>query len=207
MLESLNNRDKIFRQSRILTIICVVGMILVALFSITYVHISMRQQSQVVYALIGEEAVTLGAVDVMDNRPVEAHAHIKEFHQHLFRLDPDREVIDRNLVAATSMADNSVQSLIDTYEESNYYRNLISGNVSQSITMDSIYMDMNVQPHYFRYVGEMTITRPTSIVTRTLIAEGNFRDVQRSRLNPHGYLIERYRIVSNDDIDVKKRYN
>lgn len=207
MLQSLNNMDKVFRQSRILTIICVIGMVVVSLYSVTYVYKAQREQSQVVYALIGENAVSLGAVDVMDNRPVEANNHVELFHRRLFGLDPDREVIDRNLNAAMSMADNSVKTLVDAYEEDNFYRGLISSNMSQSITADSVYIDMSIKPYYFRYTGELTITRPSSIATRSLVSEGYFRDVQRSQLNPHGFLIEGYRILENEDLRVEKRYN
>ena len=206
MLQSLNNMDKVFRQSRILTIVCVIGMVVVSLFSVFYVHKSQREQARVVYALIGENAVSLGAIDVLDNRPVEGNNHIELFHRRLFGLDPDREVIDKNLNAAMSMADNSVKKLIDTYEEDNFYRNLIGGNISQAITTDSIYLDMSVKPYYFRYTGELTITRPSSIATRSLVSEGYFRDVQRSQLNPHGFLIEGYRILENEDVDVIARY-
>lgn len=207
MLQSLNNMDKVFRQSRILTIVCVVGMVAVSLFSVTYVSNAQRAQSQVVYALIGDNAVSLSAVNVLENRPVEANNHVELFHRRLFGLDPDREVIDRNLNGALSMADNSAQMLVDAYEEDGYYRGLISSNMSQSITADSIYIDMATEPYYFRYTGELTITRPSSIATRSLVSEGYFRNVQRSQLNPHGFLIENYRILENEDISVQKRYN
>ena len=207
MLHSLNDRDKVFRQSRVLTIICVIGMAAVSLFSMSYVYSGMREQSQVVYALIGEDAVQLGAVDVLDNRPVEAHSHVKLFHRHLFQLDPDREVIDRNINAALSISDNSVQALVDTYEEDSYYRNLITGNISQTIETDSIQLDMSLDPYYFKYIGTLTITRPTSTLTRSLVSEGYFRNVQRSKLNPHGFLIEQFRILENEDLRVEKRYN
>ncbi len=207
MLQSLNNMDKVFRQSRILTIVCVIGMVVVSLTSVSYVYSAQRQQSQIVYALIGDNAVSLSAVDVLENRPVEANNHVELFHRRLFGLDPDREVIDRNLNAALSMADNSVQALVDAYEEDGYYRGLISSNMSQSITADSIYVDMATEPYYFRYTGELTITRPSSIATRSLISEGYFRNVQRSQLNPHGFLIEGYRVLANEDLRVEKRYN
>ena len=207
MLQSLSNMDKVFRQSRILTIVCVIGMVVVSLTSVSYVYSAQRQQSQIVYALIGDNAVSLSAVDVLENRPVEANNHVELFHRRLFGLDPDREVIDRNLNAALSMADNSVQALVDAYEEDGYYRGLISSNMSQSITADSIYVDMATEPYYFRYTGELTITRPSSIATRSLISEGYFRNVQRSQLNPHGFLIEGYRVLANEDLRVEKRYN
>lgn len=199
--------DRAFKQSRILTIICLVGFAVVSIYAMSVTHKSHREQARTVYALMGDNAVTLRAIDVLDNRPVEAHNHVDLFHRRLFGLDPDREVIDRNLNDAMSMADHSVRSLINTYEEDNFYRNLIASNISQSVVTDSIQLDMSSYPYYFQYRGKMTITRSTSIVTRSLVSEGFFRDVQRSQTNPHGFLIERYRILENNDLRVDRRFD
>ncbi len=160
MLQSLNNMDKVFRQSRILTIVCVIGMVVVSLTSVSYVYSAQRQQSQIVYALIGDNAVSLSAVDVLENRPVEANNHVELFHRRLFGLDPDREVIDRNLNAALSMADNSVQTLVDAYEEDGDHRG------DQQHMLDSRSLRIHLRgyghPAYdFRDTGELTITRPS----------------------------------------------
>lgn len=50
--------------------------------------------------------------------------------------------------------------------------NLIAGNISQEIQMDSIEININAYPFYFKYKGKETIIRPTSIITRSLITEG-----------------------------------
>ena len=205
MLQSLNNTDKVFRQFRILAILCVLGTILVSLTSVYYVHKTQVDQSRTVYALIGNSAVSLTAMDVLENRPVEANSHVDMFHRLFYSLDPDREVIDRNVTEALAIADNSVKNLVDRFEEDGFYRGMISGNVSQSITTDSIHIDMSVEPYYFKYQGELTITRPTSIASRSLVSEGYFRNVQRSKVNPHGFLIENYRVVENEDIRVIRR--
>ena len=198
--------DRSFKQGRILTIICLVGMIVVSLFSVVYVSRSVRQQSEVVYALMGDNAVSLRAMSVMDNRPVEAKSHVDLFHRSFFDLDPDRAVIDQNIHRALSLGDQSVRTLYLDYEESNFYRKLIASNTSQDIVLDSIEIRMAEYPYRFRCRGQLTITRPSSIVTRSLVTEGFFRDVQRSAVNPHGFLIERFRVVENADLKVTKRF-
>jgi hypothetical protein len=60
-------------------------------------------------------------------------------------------------------------------------------------------------PYYFRCVASQQIIRSTSIVTRRLITEGYLRSVTRSDNNPHGFLIERWRILENKDVDVRSR--
>jgi conjugative transposon TraK protein len=207
MLQSLNNLDKNYKQNRILTIISLLGMVVTAIFSVTYVTNAIMKQSQVVYALMGDNAVSLRAVSVLDNRPVEAYNHIDLFHRKFYDLDPDREVIDANLDYALGLGDNSIRDLYLAYEEDNYYRGLVSSNTSQDVILDSISLDMSSYPYYFRYTGQVKITRRSSIATRSLITEGYFRDVQRSKNNPHGFLIENYHVVENKDLMVERRYD
>ena len=206
MLTSLKTLDAAHKQGRILTILCVLGMIAVTIYSITYVTNSLQKQSQVVYALVGDNAVSLRAISVTDNRPVEAYNHVDLFHRSFYTLDPDRAVIDFNLNRALSLGDNSVRTLFQDYEENSYYRKLIASNTSQRIAIDSISLDMNTYPYEFTYTGKLTITRTSSIATRTLVTRGVMRDVQRSKTNPHGFLIERYQVTENDDLRVVQRY-
>ena len=206
MLTSLRNMDATHKQGRILTIICVVGMIAVAAFAIVYTTNAVQQQSQVIYALMGDNAVSLRAISVTENRPVEAENHVDLFHRMFFNLDPDREVIDRNINRAVGLGDQSVMALFEDYEEDGYYRKLISSNTSQRVSIDSIMLDMSGDPYSFRFTGRTVITRPSSVTTRKLVTQGFFRDVQRSKNNPHGFLIERFQVVDNEDIKTVKRY-
>jgi len=73
--------------------------------------------------------------------------------------------------------------------------------------VDSIVINLNSYPYYFKCYAQERIIRPTSIVTRDLITEGNLRNVTRSDNNPHGFLIEKWAILENKDIKVEQRYN
>ena len=206
MLTSLQNMDAVHKQGRILTITCVIGMIAVAVFAITYVTNAVQEQSQVVYALMGDNAISLRAISVTENRPVEAYNHVDLFHRSFFNLDPDRAVIDQNINRSLSLGDQSVRSLFQDYEEDGYYRKLIASNTSQRVHLDSISLNLDSEPYSFQFTGKVIITRPSTVVTRSLITEGFFRDVQRSKANPHGFLIERFRVIDNEDLSVVRRY-
>jgi conjugative transposon TraK protein len=93
----------------------------------------------------------------------------------------------------------------ENLKESGYYAGIVSSNISQRISIDSIRLDMTSQPFYFRVFGTQTITRRTSTVTRSLITEGYLRNVSRSDNNPHGFLIEKWMIVENADLKVENR--
>jgi len=122
-----------------------------------------------------------------------------------FTLDPDEKVIGDNLNRALYLADGSAKRVYENLRESGYYAGVISGNISQRVTVDSIRLDLAGYPYYFRCYGQETIMRATSIVTRDLVTEGYLRDVSRSDNNAHGFLIERWTILENRDIKVEQR--
>ena len=127
------------------------------------------------------------------------------FHHYFFSLDPDDKVIQSNVTRALYLADGSAKQQYDDLKENNYYTNIISGNISQQIDVDSIFIDINQYPYYFRCFAQQKITRPTTIVTRSLVTEGFLRNVSRSDNNPHGFLIEKWRTIENRDIKTENR--
>ena len=98
------------------------------------------------------------------------------------------------------LSDGSAKTAYDNLKESGYYSNLISGNISQSIAIDSIQVNIDSYPFYWRCYATETITRTTSMLIRSLLTEGYLREVARSDNNPHGFLIERWNTLENRDI-------
>ena len=109
------------------------------------------------------------------------------------------------VVSTVYLADGSAKKLYDNLKESGYYAGVISGNVSQSIVVDSITVDQGSYPYYFRCWATQQIVRPTSVVIRSLLTEGWLRNSSRSDNDPHGFLIERWRTLENRDSKVENR--
>ncbi|HTN05140.1 MAG TPA: conjugative transposon protein TraK [Agriterribacter sp.] len=158
-----------------------------------------------IYILANGKALEAYAAERKDNIPVEAKDHVKTFHHFFFTLDPDEKVIQSNITKALYLADLSAKRQYDNLKESGYYINIISGNVSQTINVDSVVVDINQSPYYFRCYATQRIIRTTSVVARSLITTGYLRNVSRSDNNPHGFLIERWRTIENKDIKIQNR--
>lgn len=158
-----------------------------------------------VYILANGKAMEAYAADRKDNVPVEARDHVKMFHLYFFTLDPDDKVIQTNISRALYLSDASAKRAYDDLKESGYYANIIAGNISQQLTIDSVQIDVQNYPYYFRCYATEKIIRSTSIVTRDLITEGYLRNVSRSDNNPHGFLIERWNTIENKDIKTQNR--
>ena len=114
-------------------------------------------------------------------------------------MDPDDKVIVANIGKALYLADGSAKTQYDNLKESGYYASLISGNISQEIAVDSIRLDMDQYPFYFRCFGTQKLIRSSSTTYRNLVTEGYLRNVSRSDNNAHGFLIERWRTLENSN--------
>ncbi len=205
MFRQLKNIDSAFKFIRGFCLLLVTGSLLVCCYSIYKSAAAVTEAKQKIYILANGKILEAFAADRKDNIPVEARDHIKMFHQYFFTLDPDDKVIQSNLTKALYLADASAKRAYDNLKENGYYANVISGNISQQISVDSVQIDLNQYPFYFRCFGTEKIIRPTSTVTRDLITEGYLRNVSRSDNNPHGFLIERWNTIENKDIKIENR--
>jgi len=188
MFKQAKNIDTAFRHVRTFTLIIICSCVLLCAFTLFK---SFQMES-------------FGA-DRRDNIPVEARDHIKTFHQYFYTLDPDDKVISVNITKALYLADGSAKREYDNLKENGYYSNIIAGNISQQIRVDSVVLNMDDYPYHFRCYGTQSIIRATSTVSRSLITEGFLRNVSRSDNNPHGFLIERWATIENRDIKVENR--
>jgi conjugative transposon TraK protein len=205
MFTKMKNIDTAFRHIRMFSIVVVMCSVMLSCF-IAYKSYELANNVQAkIYILANGKALEAYASDRKDNIPVEARDHVKTFHQYFFTLDPDEKVIKSNITKALYLADASAKRAYDNLKENGYYTNIISGNISQQIKVDSTKVDINEYPYYFRCYARQSIIRTTSIVSRSLVTEGYLRNVSRSDNNPHGFLIERWTTIDNRDIKTENR--
>ena len=205
MFQQLKNIDSAFKHIRSFSFLLIIGCIALCCYTVYKSYQVVQATQAKVYILANGKAIEAFSSERKDNIPVEARDHVRMFHYYFFTLHPDDKVIQSNIQKALYLADGSAQKQHDNLRENSYYANIISGNVSQEINIDSIRIDINQYPFYFRCTAKQKIIRTTSIVTRNLITEGYLRNVSRSDNNPHGFLIERWNILENKDIKSQNR--
>ena len=205
MFSKTKKIDTAFRHIKMFSIVLVLGCISLAVYALYTSNKTASESQQRIFILANGKALEAYAADRKDNIPVEAKDHVKMFHHYFFTLDPDDKVIQSNITKALYLADASAKQQYDNLKENSYYTNIISGNISQEILSDSITINTNSYPYYFRYKGQQKIIRPSTIVTRSLITEGYLRNVSRSDNNSHGFLIERWKTLENKDIKTENR--
>ncbi|WP_426672111.1 conjugative transposon protein TraK [Mucilaginibacter sp. McL0603] len=202
MFRQLKNIDTAFRQVRLFCLAVIICCLLICCFTI-YKSLNLVQSMQSkVYILSYGKALEALAADGRDNVAVELRDHVKTFHRLFFTLDPDEKSNQQNITRALYLADGSAKKIYDDLSESGYYAGIISGNINQTIAIDSVSVDLSTDPFRFRCYATQNIIRTTSTVTRSLVTQGELRKVSRSDNNPHGFLIARWNILENKDIKI-----
>ncbi|MBE7174248.1 MAG: conjugative transposon protein TraK [Williamsia sp.] len=205
MFQQFRQIDSAFRLVRGFCAVVILGCLLTCTYALYKTAAVVKAGSDKMYILADGKVLEAHAGSRKDNIPVEARDHIRTFHQYFFTLDPDDKMIQSNIGRALYLADGSAKTAYDNLKENGYYSNLISGNISQSVTIDSIQVNIDAYPFYWRCYATETITRTTSILIRSLLTEGYLREVARSDNNPHGFLIERWHTLENRDIRTESR--
>lgn len=204
MFTKLKSIDAQFRQVRTFSIAFLACSTLICCVVIWRSHETLRSYRSKVYVMVQGQLVEA----VMRNRdiPLEIRDHVTRFHELFFTLSPDDKAVASQVNKALYLADGSARRMHQNLTEEGYYNRLIAGNISQTVVIDSVVLEMAAAPVRFRCYATQTITRATSVVTRSLVTAGVVRTgITPSPHNTHGFLIERWEILRNEDIQTTER--
>lgn len=207
MFTQLKNIDTAFRHIRSFSLVLILACAGISCFALYKSYRAAEQAQKRIYILSNGKALEALSAGRRENIPVEAKDHIRTFHELFFNLDPDDKLITANVGKALYLADQSAKAQYDNLRESGYYASLVSGNISQQISIDSVQLDINEYPYHFRCYATQHLIRATSKAKRSLVTQGELRNVARSDNNPHGFLIQRWETVQNTDSNEKGENN
>lgn len=207
MFQQFKNIDTAFQFIRIFSVVFLLGTIIICVYTVHRCTAVLQKGQQRIYVLYNGKLVQAEAIERRDSLAIEIRDHVKMFHYYFYSLQPDEAVNSRHLAAAMYLADSSAFQEYKNLQESGYYSRIISGNISEEVLdYDSITVDISHVPYYFKYYGKLRMARPTSILTRSIITEGWIRLLNAvSDKNPHGMLIESWKILDNRDLTLEKR--
>ncbi|WP_256006788.1 conjugative transposon protein TraK [Pedobacter deserti] len=203
MFSQLKNIDTAFQHVKRFSLFLILACVLVSGFAMYFAYGLIRSAQDRVYILSSGKALEAFSASRKENVPVEARDHVSMFHHWFFTLDPDDKVIQSNIAKALNLADESARRRYENLKEQGYYNNIISANISQEILVDSIQLDLSEYPYRFRCYASQKLIRASSAVSRKLVSSGRLRNVSRSDNNPHGFLIQGWEILLNEDVNAK----
>jgi conjugative transposon TraK protein len=200
MFSQLKNIDTAFKHIKLFSYLLIIACAAISCYAVYKSYQSSTDFKNHIYILANGKALEAFAADAKTNTPVEARDHVKVFHEDFFNLSPDDKQVQATVTKALYLADGSAKIAYDNLKESGFYANLIAGNISQQITVDSIQLDAGHYPYYFKCFATEKLIRTSGTVNRSLVTQGYLRNVSRSDNNPHGFLIERWETLENKDL-------
>ena len=204
--KSLKNIETSFKQIRLFGIVFVCLCAGIVGYALWNSYSFAEKQREKIYVLDGGKSLMLAlSQDLSQNRPVEAREHVKRFHELFFTLSPDKNAIESNIQRSLFLADKSAFNYYKDLSEKGYYNRIISGNINQSVQVDSVVCNFDRYPYQVATYARQMIIRESSVTERSLITRCRLLNSVRSDNNPHGFSIEAFEITENKDIQVLKR--
>lgn len=204
--KSLKNIETSFKQIRLFGIVFVCLCAGIVGYALWNSYSFAEKQREKIYVLDGGKSLMLAlSQDLSQNRPVEAREHVKRFHELFFTLSPDKNAIESNIQRSLYLADKSAFNYYKDLSEKGYYNRIISGNINQSVQVDSVICNFDRYPYQVATYARQMIIRESSVTERSLITRCRLLNSVRSDNNPHGFSIEAFEITENKDLQVLKR--
>jgi len=204
--KSLKNIETSFRQIRFFGIVFILLCAGITGYSVFSAYSFAEKQRQKIYVLDkGKSLILALSQDLAQNRPVEAREHIRRFHELFFTLSPDKNAIESNINRAMFLADKSVYTYYKDLLEKGYFNRIISGNINQTLQVDSVVVDFMNYPYTASTYARQVIIRESNITERKLVTKCSLINSVRSDNNPHGFTVENFEVVQNNDIQTVTR--
>lgn len=203
---SLQNIQKAFALTRIYLILITVFALFVVGYAVYSSYEFAKEQRNKIYVLENGQPLLLAlSHNVEDNRIAEAISHVRRFHEYFFTVSPEKSAIEYNINKALFLADNIAADYYIKLKEDGFYERIISAGIICEIVVDSVKIDDTTYPYKAYTYGKTSIIRSSSIVYRNLETECSLLNSTRTENNPHGFMIEKWRVVDNSDIKEVKR--
>lgn len=204
--KSLKTIESSFRQIRFFTLLFIGLCGGICGYAVWKSYSFAEAQREKIYVLDNGKSLMLAlSQDLSQNRPVEAREHVRRFHELFFALSPDKAAIESNIRRALFLADRSAFNYYKDLAEKGYYNRLISGNINQFVKVDSVSCNFDVYPYQVMTYARQRIVRESNITERLLVSRCQLVNTTRSDNNPQGFLMERFEVVDNRDLNTERR--
>jgi len=192
------------RMSRISTasIICSA---VVAIVSVAGAIYYADQKDKHIYILDNGKSLIALQTDEVANKELEVQDHVTRFHELFFSMSPNAESIKESLDKALNLSDQSVWQYSEDLAEKGYYSRMISANISQQMLVDSVKVNTASYPYQVTTYARQYVIRESKMTVYAFESQCRVIDTKRSYSNPHGMIIEQFKVTRNDEIETRKR--
>lgn len=194
-----------FRKLKFITVASIASGVVIALGAVYISGQQMLSNNDNIYVIDRGSAVMAARNGQDAYRDLEVKDHIERFHELMFNLSPNSESIKRNLDRALVMSDKSAYDYWSDLSERGFYSRIVSANISQEIVIDSVKVDMSSYPYQAKTYAKVFMLRESNITAYDFESSCRLVDVERSPSNPHGLMIEKFRVSKNENMGTRQR--
>ena len=194
-----------FRKLKFITVASIASGVVIALGAVYISGQQMLSNNDNIYVIDRGSAVMAARSGQDAYRDLEVKDHIERFHELMFNLSPNSESIKRNLDRALVMSDKSAYDYWSDLSERGFYSRIVSANISQEIVIDSVKVEMSSYPYQAKTYAKVFMLRESNITAYDFESSCRLVDVERSPSNPHGLMIEKFRVSKNENMGTRQR--
>ena len=122
------------------------------------------------------------------------------------RSRPTRDAIESNVRRSLFLADKSAYNYYKDLSEKGYYNRVISGNINQTVEIDSMKCDFDQYPYRVDTYARQLIVRESSLTVRSLVTTCRLLKRHTKRQQPRtAFIMEAFTITENKDLQTIKR--
>lgn len=209
MLNAINFTENIQRKlqtnSRI-TIIAIIACCVISLGSCFLAFQYATAVSEQVYVLSENGAIESSRrQDRSTTLTNEIYDQVQKFHDLLFNLSPDSELINNSKQRVIELGDRSILEFWNRRDEENFYTRMIDSDASEEIQMTEIQLDTDSYPYRATYYGNIYILRAETVTKYEFVSTCRILMSNRTTGNLHGLTIEDFHVEKMDKIETRKR--
>ncbi|WP_026632725.1 hypothetical protein [Dyadobacter alkalitolerans] len=197
-MEKLFEIDHKFKHQRLLTIISLISFAIISITSIIFTNKVTNDFTKRIYVVNKNKQFEAMVSNVNENRSAEIRYQLERFHDLFFTISPDPKAVDLNMEKAFYLGDESVKRLYDDLIERSFFRNMIQGNVNQTVKIDTILVNTATYPYTAETIFRIFQSRATGNTTKRGTSTCKLEDVVRSTNSPNGLIIRDFKFSSVD---------
>lgn len=180
------------RRSRAAVVAMAVVSVLAVAVSLAYVYVYTATQREQIYVIDQGSVLSATRTSGMPQKDMEIEDHVRRFHQLMYNLAPNIDMINANVRLALELCDESGFEFYSDLKEKQYYARLININAVQQIQVDSVKIDMESYPYHVDTYCSLFVLRESNISKYDYRTSCDVVDVPRSSKNPHGLIMQRF---------------
>ncbi len=205
IIKYFNTIEGSFKRMRVLSIAAVCSMVAVCIGAVYLSLDFVNDQSTQIYVLDQGQPLLAMKEDAEQTLESRAYQHVRIFHMYFFNLVPDKEALDYNIEQALTYADRSAYNYWASLNERSYYDRLVTENISQQMSVDSIRVNTKHYPYEAVCYGKVFSVRPSSMTAYDVVTTCTLINVPFTPEHPTGLLMEKFKVVRYDEKETRRR--